>query len=43
MAGKTTSARRLAASVLRLDDAATAAYAGFPPEWAQGIEVSCSS
>ncbi|MES2991832.1 MAG: YdiU family protein [Pseudomonadota bacterium] len=25
------------------DDAATAAYAGFPPEWAQGIEVSCSS
>jgi uncharacterized protein YdiU (UPF0061 family) len=25
------------------DEAATAAYAGFPPEWAQSIEVSCSS
>jgi uncharacterized protein YdiU (UPF0061 family) len=25
------------------DDAATTAYAGFPPEWAQSIEVSCSS
>lgn len=24
-------------------DAATAFYAGFPPEWAAGIEVSCSS
>jgi len=25
------------------DAAASAAYAGFPPEWAQSIEVSCSS
>ncbi len=25
------------------DAATTAAYAGFPPEWAQSIEVSCSS
>jgi uncharacterized protein YdiU (UPF0061 family) len=25
------------------DDATSAAYAGFPPEWAQSIEVSCSS
>ena len=25
------------------DPAASAAYAGFPPDWASSIEVSCSS